>query len=76
MRLWIAVGLVIATLGSACASRGAAFWECFGELNTGGVQCGRACNECKRQTGSAVICNSVCGMRTIPAGSHTGVVIH
>lgn len=75
MRQWLLIGITCLTFSGAWASKGAAFWECFGDLNTGGIRCQLACAECKRQTGSAVNCGSVCRLRTIPAGPHTGVRI-
>lgn len=75
MRQWFLIGLTSVMLSGAWASPGAEFWECFGELNTGGYHCMWACTLCKQQTGSAVICASVCRLSTIPAGTHAGVRI-
>lgn len=71
-RLIILVALCGLSLSISHASRGAQFWECFGEQQDMGIRCMRACSDCKRNTGSKVNCDSVCRMRAIPAGTYMG----
>jgi hypothetical protein len=73
MRLFTTLMAVLVMCTSLShASRGARFWECFGERQDIGIRCQRACSECKRDSGSRINCDAVCSMRTIPAGTYMG----
>jgi hypothetical protein len=73
MRLFTTLMAVLVMCTSlSYASRGARFWECFGERQDIGIRCQSACSGCKRETGSRVNCDAVCGMGTIPAGTYMG----
>jgi hypothetical protein len=76
MRRLIVIGVLSLFAYGAWCSPGAKFWECFGEYQSGGIPCMRACPECKAETGSRVNCDRVCGLPAIPAGSYAGRRIH